>query len=108
MTNFEWLAKKCRLEGFLHEIAEKGTDLENIVVYDKFAEKWGLPNKIYVPTPIYNFISDWLEEEHKAREYVLLEDVVSLLNKWFSAGNNGSIDIEPTLRQNLKVREINE
>ena len=113
MTNFEWLVKKGRLEGFLQDIAEKGTGLENVVVYDKFAEEWGLPFfKFYVAKPIYSSITEWLEEEHKepkAKEYVLLEDVESLLKELQA---EGSIDeflyIEPTLRENLKVREIDE
>ena len=101
MTNFEWLVSKDKLRTFVIGLhAEK---------YDDFITHWEIPR---TSESFSESISNWLTQEHqepKPKEYVLLEDVVTLLNAWRTDGRISQyIYIESALRSNLKVKEIDD
>ena len=76
MTNYEWLIETNKLEEFLVGYAYADANIEE----SDFYKEWKI-------TPIGNLyalernIVAWLQEEHpKPNKYVLLEDVMAVMN----------------------------
>ena len=76
MTNYEWLVNTGKLEEFLADFSYANAIAEASNFYKKY--KITLIGNLYA---LECNVANWLQEEHpKPNQYVLLEDVMAVMN----------------------------
>ena len=76
MTNYEWLVKNGKLEEFIFDITVR--DISNITWAKPVMKKYNF--FINWGDKISEKIAEWLQAEHKTKDYVSREDVIDILN----------------------------